>query len=341
MPTNFIDSFIGDMRDKGFVKSNRFLVLIEPNPYVAQRLGYSVEEIKQRLAMTAYSVTLPPKSFYTHEQTITLPSRNIPYAIQSNNSAGASFEFYVLGDMFEKNIFELWQNIIIDPLTRQQTFYDNYAAGSSIIIAELPNMVPTLDAAFDGILNKNQISGIRFTEIYPYNFTINGGNQNYDPSTTPLKVKVDFMFREVTRIKEPKATGIDDGFRLVDDNGKFVRETVKETAQSILARQALLQSANSTYTQDDVVQATLRDAQNDFEESQRQEAKSGLEKAYAREKYNQSQNVPRGVDGRLINPKVDGLPAANPNDQISQLLEKGLAFIAQGQGFLGWPSGKF
>jgi hypothetical protein len=174
---------------------------------------------------------------------------------------------------------------------------------------------------------------MKLTEIYPYNFTINGGAQAYSNSPEPLKVKVDFMYREISRINEPKITGIDNAMRIVDDNGNFTRQTVRETAESLLSRSALLRSINQTYSRSDVVQTTLEESQRDFKESQRRESKSSLEKAYTRQKYNQEQNVPRGVDGKLINPKVDGLPEENPNDQISQLLTKALTFVAQGQGF--------
>ena len=333
MAVNFVDGFMANMRDKGFAKANRYLVLIEPNPSIAASLGYSSEEIKQRLSMTNFAVTLPQKSFMTHEINITQPARLVPYAINSNNSAGASFEFYVLGDMFEKNVFEMWQNLIVDPVTKQQSYYDTFAKGSSITIAELPNIISSFEGALEGIVSQNLISGMKLTEIYPYNFTINGGAQAYSNSPEPLKVKVDFMYREISRINEPKITGIDNAMRIVDDNGNFTRQTVRETAESLLSRSALLRSINQTYSRSDVVQTTLEESQRDFKESQRRESKSSLEKAYTRQKYNQEQNVPRGVDGKLINPKVDGLPEENPNDQISQLLTKALTVVAQGQGF--------
>jgi hypothetical protein len=333
MAVNFIDGFMSNMRDKGFVKSNRYLVLIQPNPSVAASLGYSSEEIKQRLAMTCSSASLPTKGFLTHEIIFTQPSRLVPYAINSNNSSGASFEFYVLGDMFEKNVFEMWQNLIIDPVTKQQSYYDNYAAGSSIIVAEIPNIVPSFEAAMEVMSKQNLISGIRLTEIYPYNFTINGGTQTTAQQTEPLKVKVDFMFREIVQISEPRIPEIASGMRMVNDNGNFTRQVVRETAASILSRAALLRSSKSVYTRNDVVDTTLQEAQNDFKESQRKAATTSIEKAEIRRQYNQSANVPRGVDGRLIQPKVDGLPQENPNDEISQLLTKALSFVAQGQGF--------
>ena len=37
----------------------------------------------------------------------------------------------------------------------------------------------------------------------------------------------------------------------------------------------------------------------------------------------------------MLSPQTDGLPARNPNDEIREILNQGLAFISQGQGFLG------
>jgi hypothetical protein len=332
---NFIDGFYANIRQKGFMKANRFLILVEPNQQIAQKIGYPANEIKYRLAMTCNSVSLPSKSFMTHEMNVTQPSRLVPYAINSNNSSGASMEFYVLADMFEKNLFEIWQNQIIDPITRQQSFYDDYAKGSSITIVELPNLIGNLEDALESAANPGLMSGMHFTEIYPYNFTINGGSQNYSQSAEPLKVKVDFMFRETLRLNQPNPGALNDGMSLVDDNGNFVRETVKEDARSMQARAELLRNLESKYGRNDLVRATLEEAQQEFAELQRRELRNELEKTEARKAYNQQQNVPRGVDGRLLNPKVDGLPAENPNDRIAQLLRQGLTFVAQGQGFLG------
>ena len=354
MAKNFIDAFISNMRDKGFVKQNRFLVIVEPNSLVSQQLGFSAEEIKQRLMMTCASATLPSKSFLTHEIQITQPTRMVPYAINSNNSSGASFEFHVLGDMFEKNIFEMWQNIIIDPKTKQQSYYDDFAKGSSIVIIEIPNMIGSFDAAMEALAGQSMLSGMRLTEAYPYNFTINGGSQNYSGSQEPMKVKVDFMFREITPIKEPKPRGIDSSMRVVDQNGNFTRRTARESIDSVLYRMELYRNRNKRYTANipaihdtpyrysdqafvnpNAVNATLEEAQADFREYQRREAKTNIEKLMARKQYDQTRNIPRGVDGRLLNPKVDGLPSMNPNDEISQILNQGLAFVSQAKGFLG------
>jgi hypothetical protein len=336
MPVNFIDGFMSNLRGKGLAKANRYLVLIQPNQFVASSLGYNSEEIKQRLALTCSSVALPSKSFMTHDISITQPARLVPYAINSNNSAGASIEFHVLGDMFEKNIFEMWQNIIIDPVSKQQSYYDDYTKGSSIVIAELPNMVPSLDAALASIVFENRISGVRLTEIYPYNFTINGGNQSYAAVSEPLKVKVDFMFREITKLGEPKIPGITEDMKIVDENGNFTREMVKETAKSISARVGLLRNIDKKFNIPGISDALITDSAQDYQYFQRTETESNLEKIEYRNKNFRKNSTLRGIEGNVFDPQRDGLPAQNPNDEISQLFTQGLAFVSQGQGFLGW-----
>ena len=337
MTVNFIDGFMSNLRGKGVVRANRYLVLIQPNQNVATSLGYSPQEITQRLALTCSSVALPSKSFMTHEVNITQPSRLVPYAINSNNTAGASIEFYVLGDMFEKNIFEMWQNLIIDPQTKQQSYYEDYTKYSTVIIAEIPNMVPSLDAALASMIFENQISGIRLTEIYPYNFTVNGGNQSYGQTNEPLKVKVDFMYREISRIGEPKIPGITDATKIVDENGNFTQETIKETAASMQNRIGLVRNSGiSSIIHEDTAAGLLAESRANNKEAQRRISLSNLENIQNQKKNYLTNSTLRGVDGNVFDPQRDGLPAQNPNDEISQLFTQALSFVSQGQGFLGF-----
>ena len=59
MTARFIDSFIANMKYKGFAKANRYLVLIEPNPYVASKLGFNASTIKMSM-----NLLLDPKKSY-------------------------------------------------------------------------------------------------------------------------------------------------------------------------------------------------------------------------------------------------------------------------------------
>ena len=219
---NFIDDLIGQMRVKGFAKPNRWIAIIDLDANLATKLGFSKTAIVRRLATTCSSINIPTKSFMTHEMNVSYPSTLIPYAVSTNNQSGASIEFRVLADMFEKDVFENWQNQIIDPVTKQANFYDAYAKNSSVVIVELPNSIKDLEEAIGYSYNQNA-SGIRLTEIYPFNVSLNSGTQSYDQSTESLKIKIDFMYREVTKISQPRITDINEGLYLVDDNGNDMR----------------------------------------------------------------------------------------------------------------------
>jgi hypothetical protein len=156
---NFIDDLIGQMRVKGFARPNRWIAIIDLDPSIATNLGFSKTAIVRRLATTCSSITIPAKSFYTHEMNVSYPSTLIPYAVSTNNQSGATMEFNVLADMFEKEVFENWQNQIIDPVTKQVNFYDKYAKNSSVVIVQLPNSIKDLEGAIGYSYNQNA-SGI-------------------------------------------------------------------------------------------------------------------------------------------------------------------------------------
>jgi hypothetical protein len=86
------------------------------------------------------------------------------------------------------------------------------------VIVELPNSIKDLEEGIGYSYNQNA-SGIRLTEIYPYNLSVNNGTQSYDQTTDALKIKVDFMYREITKISQPRISNINEGLYLVDENG--------------------------------------------------------------------------------------------------------------------------
>lgn len=308
------------------MRPNRFIMMLDVPFNISNLLGYGTIEIRERLALTVSSISLPAKSFMTHDMAISTPNRLIPYGLNTNNSSGASFEFHVLADMFEKNLFEKWQNLIVNPTTKESGFYNSYAKDSSISIVQLPNWAQDTETAIRILGEDIGTHTIKLTEVYPYNIQLNNGSQNYGQSTDSLKMKVDFMYREIRRGNEAKP--IRPGVPALDNNGNFVATIPDGAGLEIV-------DDNGNFVRDGLVSTTIEDTRRDWEELQRREAQSMLEKIEARKKYDQSRNVPRGVDGRLINPQTDGLPARNPNDEIREILNQGLAFISQGQGFLG------
>lgn len=235
MPENaFVDNFMSLLRNKGVVRSNRFLALINVNQYVASKIGYSSDTIKRRLLSTCFNTGQPTKGFLTHESAITSPVRLIPYAINSNNSSGVSMEFYVLADMFELEFFKMWQSLIVDPVTKEQAYYDDYAKGSSITIIQVPYNVYSLDTALVGERSQ-MVTGIELTETYPLNFTINNGTLDYAQGSEPMKVRVDFGFREIksTSADYSQDKWIHDSLPPVDENGNFLERLAQQSLATI------------------------------------------------------------------------------------------------------------
>lgn len=221
---NFNQIMMSLMRLKGFARPNRYVAFITPNPYVSQTYlnFYSPMDIMQRLAMTCFSANVPAKTIQTHEMKVALPTRNVPYGYDTNNSGGAAFDFYCLGDYFEKTIFESWQRGIVDPQTKQLDYYNNYAVGSSIYIVQFPTDIGDLDDVAGGIENQNvgsRLTGVQLTEVYPKTVTINDGALSHEAASAPLKVRVDFMYRDIIKINEPARVNIQDGIVNVNDNG--------------------------------------------------------------------------------------------------------------------------
>jgi hypothetical protein len=320
-----IDTFLANIRDKGFVKSNRFVSFIRTNPYVTQALGYSNSfDISTRLAVTCYSANVQSPTFLTHEFGVTSPNRLIPYAINSNNASGISMEFYCLGDYFEKEFFTNWMRTIVYPVTRQVAYYDDFAKGTEIDVVLLPNFVADFEGVMDYIensdkkINEGSLPGFTFTEVYPFMYTFNGGSVNYQANTTPASVKIDFMFREMHPFMwKPPTPGT------IAKPNNYSRFTDEEA----------LQRVSNFNGKAETVKAKYEDSKKEFQQYLKKLNKIQYEKQKIAKEYDQKRNIPRGVDGKLLNPQVDGLPAENPNDRIRQSLFGALSFVQQGRGF--------
>ena len=227
---NITDMIATMYRLKGFARPNRFLAFIIPNTYVLSTYlgGIQSNLLMNRLAMTCTNASLPARTFDTHEIKITSPARIVPYLLNTNNSSGAAFDFYCLGDFFEKTIFENWQRGIIDPKTKEVDYYDNYAKGSSIYVVQFPSDIGNFEDVANGIGNySTKLTGVQLTEVYPRTVTINDGSVSSAPTLDPLKMKVEFMYRDIIRIDESiSVPSQNDGVRYVKDNGVDVSGNV-------------------------------------------------------------------------------------------------------------------
>lgn len=312
---SFQDAAYGRMRDTGFLSANRWLVMVFPNQKVRDALGMGFVTDVARLATTCKSVSLNDKSWYTSEQSISAgPNRMFPYQKNSNNSSGFRLSFNIGADMFEREFFESWFSYIQNPLTKQWKFYDDYAHDSEIMVLLLPNHVRNFSMAIEAMY-QGKITGVKLTEVYPYNININGGVLGYEASQNPMTLDVSMMYNDMIPLRDTKLnysnsipTITDTGYPVIDST--WSRSILRESQASV----------------DKAVNGFVVGAQNAkraFNEERRKQMT--ILESYAKqlEEY-KNDNFPRAVDGRVVyqTPRQGGL-------------DLGLTLLSQTQGFFG------
>jgi hypothetical protein len=215
-------------RQIGFARPNRYLVLILPTSKVQNFLGMDVGRDLIRLASNVKSVNINEQTWFTTEQ-VDLnagPGRVFPYKKNTNNSSGFRIQFNVGADMYEKELFDSWMRFIQDPFSRQNRYYDDYANQSEAIVIFLPNNIPNFENAVNAVFSDPaQIIGYRFTEVYPYAISMNGGALNYQQANEPLFIDVALMYRDMIplTLKKPAIPEAikpvtESGFPVIDDS---------------------------------------------------------------------------------------------------------------------------
>ena len=89
----------------------------------ATRQTLSVEALR-RLSESCESVNFPGRSLSSQPNRISGPVREMPY--ESLYSGDLDITFRVGGDMFERQYFEEWMDIIVDHKSNRLNYYDNY-----------------------------------------------------------------------------------------------------------------------------------------------------------------------------------------------------------------------
>jgi hypothetical protein len=312
---SFLDSAYGRMRDTGFLSANRWLVMVFPNQKVRDALGMSFVPDVARLATTCKSVSLNDRSWYTSEQSIGAgPNRLFPYQKNSSNSSGVRLSFNIGADMFEKEFFEAWYHHIQDPLTKQWKFYDDYAHDSEMLVLMLPNHVRNFSMAIEAMY-QGKVTGIKFTEVYPYSININGGNLGYETNTSPMTVDISMMYLDMVPLKDIRLQ-YSNSIPAITDTGYPVIDS-SWSKDAIDAAQASMDKAVNGF----VTRGRL--ARKAFNEDRRRQMT--ILESYAKQldQY-KNDNFPRAVDGKVVyqTPRQGGL-------------DLGLTLLSQTQGFFG------
>ena len=122
----------------GFAKGNRYNVIITPPSF----LGGST--VLSTLQFLCESVSLPTKSLASNAHDIYGPPIEIPYR-ETFTEAALSF---ILDDKFTvKRFFDDWQEKIIDPISGNVSYWNNFVA--TINITRLSNDATTFTDAAD------------------------------------------------------------------------------------------------------------------------------------------------------------------------------------------------
>jgi hypothetical protein len=322
---SYIDRQYQFANQYGFARPNKFLVLIFPNLLVRRKTGMRDIPDIARLATTCKSINLNEQSWFTTEQTDIHAgaTRVFPYKKNVNNSNGIRLQFNCGSDMFEREFFQYWMDFIQDPASKRWNFYDDYAVGSDLFLINIPNHIANFSQAINELFTTEKfstLSGVRFTEVYPYALNINGGALSYQQSQEPLYVDVGLMYHEMVPLTAKKI--------VPQEELNPVTETGFPIINSDWAKRII---ENSRHGLNQAVDGFVLNAQNSinrFKENERDrgelssQQRSILE-SYAIELGKESQ-IPRAMNGIVKQP--------SPGNGA---LDLALTTISQVQGFFG------
>ena len=225
-PSNFINNYITHMRDIGWQRSNRFGIFFsnaaralgpgQINLTDAEYTGIGLSN--ERLNSALQSVTVPKKSFDTNDRIIAGPVRKMPYNAVFDD--GVEMVFNVDPTFYQYNFFRRWQNVIVNEVTREVSYYSDYAQRLDMTIFIIPNFITSMEEVMSKA-NSGKIFGMKLTEPYPKAVAL---AQNAREQDTLQQMTVSLMFRECTTITDNPQIGgeyfamVESMFTPVDQN---------------------------------------------------------------------------------------------------------------------------
>lgn len=319
---SFNDYYYAMAGQFGLAKANRYLILLFPNDNVQRAIGMRPPIDVPRLATTCKSITMNEQTWFTTEQNDINagPSRIFPYRRNTTNSGGVKMQFNCGSDMFEKEFFEYWLRYIQDPTTRRWRYYDEYALGSEMYAILLPNQVANFYQAVGALFsNPTKLTGYKFTEVYPYSLNMNGGSLNYDPVQSPLYADVALMYHDVVPLTEQR-TALPSAIAPVTENNFPILD--KELAKKLVESR---KKGASRAVNGFVLNGSNVPGQEDIPElAGMSPMQRSMLESYAMQMYENESDLPRAVDGLVVQP-----PPGNG------ALDLGLTIMSQVQGFFG------
>ena len=146
-----------------------------------QALASQNQEIGREIGLMCEAVQLPDRTINTNPYRHYGPTYNVPSIAQY-----ADVTMTFIGDKFLRlrQFFETWQNLVIDSVTNNTGYYDDYVA--PIDIFQL--------GSFDELNDRDSVTyGIRMFECYPV--SIGTVDYSYGANNDYVKINVTFTYR--------------------------------------------------------------------------------------------------------------------------------------------------
>jgi hypothetical protein len=121
-----INDFIAQVKTNGMARTNRYAVNVN--------LPFQFDNYTLRAALLfCDQIQLPGINYNTSDTRTYGEVRKAPYEKLYED---INMSFYVDKDMQVKNLFDQWQAQIMDPVTRQFNYYDNYVTDIDIYVQD-------------------------------------------------------------------------------------------------------------------------------------------------------------------------------------------------------------
>lgn len=167
-----IDSISSLIRNRGLMKTNRFLVDVNlPEVMISNMQGtmYNGIEVKKRMSMMVEQAELPGKSFLTAKSSVYGPRKKVPYGVQFDD---LQLSIRCSSSMAEKYFFDDWMNGVQDLGSFNFNYLKEYVSDMVIYVFDEGFGMGTNSDPVDPLnRSKAQAMGasyaVRFVDCYP------------------------------------------------------------------------------------------------------------------------------------------------------------------------------
>ena len=167
---------------RGVARGQKFIAIITGAPVA----------ISKDLQLMCETVSLPTRSAATNEQTMYGPVQSFPYRFTYTE---ASLNFYLTEDFAIKKLFDEWQEKIVDPVSGNLGYFDDYKCQIKISkyasehgsTGHTPNYAVTLIDAWPSIIGEVALGHSLGTDILrlPVTFQFRKWKESTSGATGP------------------------------------------------------------------------------------------------------------------------------------------------------------